>query len=133
AACGGAQAVTQPAPQPSPTTQPAPQPAATQPAPQPSATTEPAPQPSAATQSEAAVTIQGFAFGPDVLTVKVGTKVTWTNKDGTTHTVTSDSGAWNTARLSPGATFARVFDQAGSFGYHCSIHSTMTGTIVVTP
>lgn len=96
------------------------------------AATQPAPQPGAA-QSGAAVTIQGFAFNPAELTVKVGTNVTWTNNDGTTHTITSDTGLWDSARVSQGGTYVRLFDQAGSFGYHCSIHTSMKGTIVVTP
>ncbi len=94
--------------------------------------TQPAAQPGAAA-SGGAVTIQGFAFDPATLTVKVGTTVTWTNKDGRTHTITSDDGLWDSGRVSDGATYDRVFDKAGSFSYHCSIHSSMKGTIVVTP
>src|SRR5512140_1835519 len=75
-----------------------------------------------ATASTGAVTIQGFAFEPATLTVKVGTSVIWTNKDGRTHTITSDDGVWDSGRVSDGATYVRVFDQAGSFSYHCSIH-----------
>jgi len=96
------------------------------------AATQPAPQPGAA-QSGDVVTIQGFAFDPAVLTVKVGTSVTWTNQDGTPHTITSDDGLWDSGRVGQGTTYVRVFDQAGSFSYHCAIHSSMKGTIVVTP
>ncbi len=77
------------------------------------------------------VTIQGFAFSPATLTVSVGTKVTWTNKDGTTHTVTSDSGVFNSGNVANGASYTYTFNTAGTFAYHCSIHSNMTGTIVV--
>src|SRR5690349_11617603 len=38
------------------------------------------------------VGIKDFAFSPDNITVKKGTTVTWTNEDGTAHTVTADSG-----------------------------------------
>ncbi len=77
------------------------------------------------------VTIQGFAFSPSTLTVSVGTKVTWTNKDGTTHTVTSDTGVFNSGNVANGGSYTYTFNTAGTFSYHCSIHSTMTGTIVV--
>src|SRR3954451_4443487 len=43
----------------------------------------------AAAVSGTAVAITNFAFSPASLTVKAGTKVTWTNKDGDAHTVTS--------------------------------------------
>ncbi len=77
------------------------------------------------------VTIQGFAFSPSTLTVSVGTKVTWTNKDGTTHTVTSDTGVFNSGNVANGGSYSYTFNTAGTFQYHCSIHSNMTGTIVV--
>ncbi len=78
------------------------------------------------------ITIQGFAFPPATITVPVGTKVTWTNKDPATHTVTSDTGAFDSKNLTTGATFSFTFNQAGSFAYHCAIHSRMVATIVVT-
>ena len=35
------------------------------------------------------VWMQGVAFNPSSKTIAVGTTITWTNKDNTTHTVTS--------------------------------------------
>ncbi len=78
-----------------------------------------------------AVTIVGFAFGPNNLTVAVGTTVTWTNDDGPSHTTTSDAEGWNSGTLSTGATFQVVFDTPGTFTYHCSIHPSMTATVTV--
>lgn len=77
------------------------------------------------------VSIEGFAFSPAVLTIPVGTTVTWTNNDGTNHTVTSDGGAFDSGALGSGDTFQFTFDEAGSYPYHCTIHPNMTGTIVV--
>jgi plastocyanin len=68
-------------------------------------------------------------FRPANLTVERGTRVRWVNKDGITHTTTSD--LWN-ERLSPGEKFTRRFRRAGTFEYRCTIHPTMTGTITVT-
>src|SRR5436190_23659837 len=92
----------------------------------PISTTQPPPQP-----AEAALTIQGFAFSPNPLNIHPGTKVTATNKDGTNHTWTSDTGAWNSGSLSQNQSFSFTFNQAGTFTYHCSIHASMTGTVNV--
>jgi plastocyanin len=90
-------------------------------------TTPPATTPS---QSNA-VTIQNLSFSPANITVSVGTKVTWTNKDSVTHTVTSDTGLFDSGQLSPGSTFSYTFNNKGVFNYHCTIHATMHGTVTV--
>jgi predicted lipoprotein with Yx(FWY)xxD motif/plastocyanin len=77
------------------------------------------------------VQIANFAFAPATLTVKVGTTVTWTNTDGATHTVTADNGSFG-GKLASGSTFKETFAKAGTFAYHCAIHSSMTGTVTVT-
>lgn len=82
---------------------------------------------------ETKIVIANFAFDPATVTVPVGTTVQWTNNDGATHTITSDAGDWDSGRLSNGQSFSHTFTEAGSFGYHCSIHRSMKGTIVVTP
>src|SRR4051812_40386937 len=61
--------------------------------------------PSAQTQDGAAVSIANFAFQPASLQIAAGSSVTWTNADSTAHTVTSDSGAFDSGQLAPGATF----------------------------
>jgi plastocyanin len=78
-----------------------------------------------------AVRIADFAFAPDSSDVKVGDSVKWTNGDGTTHTVTADDGAFDSGNLAGGKSFSFTFDQAGTFAYHCKIHQSMTGTVVV--
>jgi plastocyanin len=78
------------------------------------------------------VTIDGFAFTPPELTVPVGTTVTWTNNHAANHTVTSDTGVFDSGTMAQGATFAFTFTEAGEFPYHCSIHSSMTAKIIVT-
>jgi plastocyanin len=77
------------------------------------------------------VTISGFAFGPASVSVPVGSTVTWTNQDGTAHTVTADDGSFDSGSLAQGATFSQTFDTPGTYPYHCAIHSSMTGTITV--
>jgi plastocyanin len=81
----------------------------------------------------AAVAIQNFAFMPAPLTIPAGTAVMWTNRDSATHTTTSDSGMWDSGMLATGKSFSFTFATPGTFTYHCAIHPTMHGTIVVTP
>jgi len=78
------------------------------------------------------VSIKNFAFNPSSLIVKTGTKVTWINNDGTSHTVTSDSGnLLDSAVIAPGGTFEFTFGDPGTVNYHCRIHSSMKGQIIV--
>jgi len=78
------------------------------------------------------VTLQNMAFNPSTLNVQVGATVTWVNKDSATHNVVSDSGVFDSGNLANGQSYNYTFNQAGSFPYHCSIHPSMKGTIVVT-
>ena len=78
------------------------------------------------------VVIQNMAFAPATITVNAGTTVTWTNKDAIAHTVTSDNGLFNSGNIGSNGTYSYTFSTAGSFPYHCSIHTMMKGTVVVT-
>lgn len=88
--------------------------------------------PAAAPVATNKVVISNFAFGPQTITVKVGTTVTWTNKDADDHTVTAMDGSFNSAPLATGASYSHTFTKAGTFGYLCTIHPFMTATVVVT-
>lgn len=74
----------------------------------------------------------GQFYSPSTYTVKVGTTVTWVNHDGSTHTVTSNSGVFDSGPLPPGASFSYTFTGPGTYRYGCSYHPWMTGTIIVT-
>jgi plastocyanin len=79
------------------------------------------------------VEIHSMSFQPAAVQVPVGTTVTWTNSDGINHTVTSDTGAFDSGTMPDGDTFSYTFDTVGSFPYHCAIHPGMRGSVVVTP
>jgi plastocyanin len=96
----------------------------------PTANPTPTPTPTTASNSGNSVSIMNFSFSPNSLTVKVGTKVTWTNHDSVTHTVTANQGAFNSPVL-PGNSFSFTFTKAGTYAYHCMIHPSMMATIVV--
>lgn len=77
------------------------------------------------------VRIENFAFMPKSMTIGKGTKVTWTNYDDSTHTVTGDG--WDSGNLQEGDTYSKTFNELGTFNYDCSIHPAMTATIIVKP
>ena len=78
------------------------------------------------------VWMQGNAFNPSTRTVTVNTTVTWTNKDGTNHTVTSNNGLFTSSgTIAGGGAFSYKFTAAGTYDYHCAFHSGMNGKITV--
>ena len=83
------------------------------------------------TASDVAVKIDNFVFGPQTITVPVGTTVTWTNSDDIPHTSVSTDGVFKSKVLDTDEKFSYKFDKAGTYPYYCSIHPKMTGTIVV--
>ena len=83
----------------------------------------------AATQ-DTKVMIDNFTFEPAQLTVKVGTTVTWTNRDDIPHTVVS-AGKFRSKTMDTDGTFSFTFTTAGDYKYFCSLHPHMTGAIKV--
>ena len=79
----------------------------------------------------ASVSIDNFTFNVQLLTVKAGTTVTWTNGDDIPHTVVAKDGSFKSKVLDTGDRFSFTFAKPGRFGYFCSIHPHMTGTVVV--
>jgi plastocyanin len=75
--------------------------------------------------------INNFSFVPQILTINAGDTVVWTNNDSTAHTVTADAGAFNSPTIGNGGSFSFTFNTAGTYRYHCSIHPSMTGQVVV--
>ncbi len=82
-------------------------------------------------QATQSITIANFSFQPANATLSVGKIVTWTNNDSVSHTVTADDGSFDSGAILPGNTFSHTFTIAGSAAYHCSIHSSMHGSITV--
>jgi len=77
------------------------------------------------------VKIDNFKFGPEELTIPVGTTVTWTNRDDIPHTVVSTEGVFKSKVLDTDEKFTYTFAKAGTFPYFCSIHPKMTGKVIV--
>jgi len=85
-------------------------------------------QPSSTT---AAVRIDNFAFGPQTVTVPVGTTVTWTNNDDIPHTAVSTDGVFKSKVMDTDEKFSYTFTKAGTYSYYCTIHPKMSGKVVV--
>jgi len=84
-----------------------------------------------ASEAKAEVKIDNFTFGPQTLTVAVGTTVTWTNRDDIPHTVVSTEGVFKSKVRDTDENFSYTFSKAGTYPYYCSVHPKMTGKIVV--
>jgi LPXTG-motif cell wall-anchored protein len=93
----------------------------------------------------ASVSIVDDAFSPKTITVHVGDIVTWSDNGHDPHTVTADSGAFDSSPSCPsdvstclhfGSTYSHTFSTAGTFAYHCKIHGAaggigMSGVVLV--
>ena len=87
--------------------------------------------PAAAATVTKKLKIVDFAFSPKTVTISKGTRVRWTNAGAVSHTATSNAGKWDSGTIASGDSFSRVFRKAGTYLYHCSIHASMKGKIVV--
>ncbi len=72
------------------------------------------------------------SYSPSPLTMRVGQAVNWHNLDSIEHTATLDGG-FNTGNIAAFSAHddAVTMSRAGTFTYHCTIHPTMVGTIIV--
>jgi plastocyanin len=78
------------------------------------------------------VSIDNFSFGPQTLTVKAGTTVTWTNKDDIPHGIASSNSAFKKSQaLDTDESYSFTFTTAGTYQYFCYLHPHMVGSIVV--
>lgn len=82
-------------------------------------------------EGKTTVVIVDYTYEPKELTIKVGTTVTWINKDSAEHTATDDNESFDTDLLSYGESASVTFSNPGSFNYHCAPHPFMKGIIQV--
>lgn len=73
------------------------------------------------------------SYNPNPIEIKVGEIVTWINDNSSPHTVTSSNDStFDSDVLRMGETFSFTFDKEGEYPYFCTLHPSMTGTVVVT-
>jgi plastocyanin len=83
---------------------------------------------------QAVVFIRNFAFFPDTIRIRSGTRVTWINCESSgiePHTSTASAGTWNSGPIAPGDSYAETFTAAGTNGYFCQPHPFMIGAVIV--
>jgi plastocyanin len=81
--------------------------------------------------SEWTVFVRDYYFDPADVGVEPRSNVTWTNKGNEPHTVTADNGLFDSGVLYPGDSYTVWFGGAGTVTYHCDLHPSMTGSVVV--
>ena len=85
----------------------------------------------AAAAPASTVDITKFAFAPKEITIAPGTKITWTNRDETPHTVTSNDKSFASKGLDTDDKFEHTFASEGDFSYFCTVHPFMTAVVHV--
>ena len=75
--------------------------------------------------------IAKFAYAPKDITIAPGTKIVWTNRDETPHTVTSNDKSFASKGLDTDDKFEHTFSSEGDFSYICTVHPFMTGVVHV--
>jgi plastocyanin len=82
--------------------------------------------------SSKTVSVKNNAFSPGSVAIAKGGKVTWKwTQGGVPHNVTPASGYGSKTSSKKGNTFTKTFTKAGTFKYHCTIHSSMKMTVKV--
>ena len=84
----------------------------------------------------ASAAVRVFQFQPGALEVRAGARVTWTNQDDITHTVTSGTpesadGRFDVRLDGKGASGSATFAAPGVYPYFCARHTSMRGEVVV--
>jgi plastocyanin len=86
----------------------------------------------ATTETGNSITISGMTFQPQTVTVKAGDPVTWINTGSMPHQISgTNNNSLASSQLNQGGMFKHVFDKPGTYEYFCSLHPSMTGTIIV--
>jgi plastocyanin len=76
------------------------------------------------------------SFSPKNITVNQGDTIVWKNIGAMAHTVTADSGAFDSGNLAPGQSYSQTFSGVGTIAYYCKYHGGaggvgMAGTVTV--
>ena len=76
------------------------------------------------------VRIVSFSFQPSEITINAGESVTWINDDPAVHTASADDLTWS-LKMIKGQNMTKTFNNPGEYPYHCAIHPSMKGKVIV--
>jgi plastocyanin len=77
------------------------------------------------------VELKNIAFNPPTVTIRSGQTVSWEFNDGSiVHNVSGDG--YRSKDMTSG-TYTHKFTSSGTYHYQCTIHSGMTGQVIVNP
>jgi plastocyanin len=79
--------------------------------------------------ADRSIEMRDFAFSPRTVEIRVGDRVTWTNRDGVEHNATN--GSFDTGLLAEGESASIRFTAPGTYEFFCTPHPSMTGTVIV--
>ena len=78
----------------------------------------------------ASVSIENFAFVPNEVTIPVHGRVDWTNNQNVQHSIIIE-GLADGPVMQTEDVFMFNFSTPGTYSYHCGIHPSMKGTVIV--
>ncbi|MCH7962376.1 MAG: hypothetical protein IH852_00385 [Bacteroidetes bacterium] len=86
--------------------------------------------------AENEIWLDKLTFIPKMKVIKVGTKITWINKETAMHTVISGapdakSGLFESKTMGEGGKFAFTFTEPGIIKYYCGTHEDMMTAIII--
>jgi len=87
---------------------------------------------SAATKAKKVTIPTSLTFTPHKVTILKNHRVKWVNNSGTLHHILFTNGAKFDKDVPVGGSVIKVFRHKGTFHYHCTIHTFMTGVVTVT-
>ncbi len=93
---------------------------------------EESPGPGGGSPAATVVTAAGTSFSPSTVTITQGASVTW--QFSSTHNVTFGTAkptGGDVPNSNSGASVTRTFPTAGTFNYDCTLHSGMSGSVIV--
>lgn len=90
-----------------------------------------APAPSGDAVRSAKVEILDAGYDPDPVTVEVGGKVTWINRDSAANSATAEDDSFDTGPLEEGKLKSETFAEAGTYEYGSANDQELHGTVIV--